>query len=286
MNHKKIQMKKLKLTLRTFTMAMAVLVIATACSDNEAPEIQEELNVEEIEQSLEIDQASAALDDISLEVFEIQEQSETNRGPVDFVFLPNCVSITIYAEQGHREITIDFGDGCEIRGNTLSGKIVMTYTRDPEERNRTFTKTFEDFFFNDKHILGTKTVLKQWPKDDQNPTFTKTVDITIIWPDGVEASRQGTRVKEWVEGFRSGVWSDNVFEVTGNWTTNFKNGNTHIAEIINPLRREAVCRFFVSGSIDVDRPNASGVLDFGSGECDNKATFTSNNGEVKEITLR
>lgn len=279
-------MKNLKLTLRTLTMTAVILVIATACSDNESAPVQEELNVEEISQSLEIDQASASLDDISLEVFEIQEQSETTKGPVDFGFLPKCVSISVFIEQGYREITIDFGDGCEIRGNTLSGKIIMTYTRNKEDRNKMITKTFENFYFNAKQILGSKSILKQWPTDDENPIFTKNVDITVVWPDGTEASRLGTRVKEWVEGFRSGVWSDNVFEVTGNWTTTFKNGNVHSAEVIVPLRREAICRFFVSGSIDIDRPNRSGVLDFGDGECDNMATFTSDDGEIKEITLR
>ncbi len=64
------------------------------------------------------------------------------------------------------------------------------------------------------------------------------------------------------------------------------NGNTHSYEVVIPLRREVICHYFVSGSIDVQRTNFSGVFDYGDGDCDNMATFTfDSTGEVIEITL-
>ncbi|NNC44857.1 MAG: hypothetical protein HKN99_03145, partial [Winogradskyella sp.] len=80
-------------------------------------------------------------------------------------------------------------------------------------------------------------------------------------------------------------FSDNVFEISGNWTTTFVNGNTHTYEVLTPLRREVICTYFVSGSIDIQRTNFGGVFDYGEGECDNQATFTFNNGNVINITL-
>ena len=115
--------------------------------------------------------------------------------------------------------------------------------------------------------------------------FTKTVELTIVWPNANTTTRSGVKVKEWVEGHGSGVWSDNVFEITGNWTTTFDNGNTHACNVLTPLRREMVCAFFVSGSVDVVRTNFSGVLDYGDGSCDNMATFTFADGTVLDITL-
>ncbi|NNL31869.1 MAG: hypothetical protein HKO80_01555, partial [Flavobacteriaceae bacterium] len=56
-------------------------------------------------------------------------------------------------------------------------------------------------------------------------------------------------------------------------------------EVIIPLRREVICYYFVSGSIDVERTNFSGVFDFGEGDCDNMATFTFDTGEVVDIVL-
>ncbi len=101
----------------------------------------------------------------------------------------------------------------------------------------------------------------------------------------MQASREGTRIREWVEGFGSGVYSDNVFEITGDWTATFVNGNTHTYEVMMPLRREVICDYFVSGTFDVQRTNFGGLFDFGEGECDNQATFTFNNGQEIEITL-
>ena len=76
-----------------------------------------------------------------------------------------------------------------------------------------------------------------------------------------------------------------MFEISGNWSTTFVNGNTHSYTVVEPLRREVVCFFFVSGTVDVVRTNFSGVFDYGDGNCDNMATFTFSNGEVVDIIL-
>lgn len=269
---------------------MAVMVLGllfTACSNEESvePDSQSQ-DYSEVILSSEVDEVSAALDDIALDVYDVQESSETSRMSANFPNLPDCVTITLVAEQGFRELTIDFGtEGCLVHGNLLKGIMILSWERDPEAQEVYITKTLENFYFNEKNILGGKTILKQLSNDNGNPQSTHTLDLTVIWPNGAQASREGTKIREWVEGFASGVWSDNVFEITGNWTTTFVNGNTHSYEVIIPLRREVVCYYFVSGSVDVERTNFSGVFDYGDGECDNLATFTFENGTIIDITL-
>jgi len=287
-------MRKLNVTKQMFMVVTVLALILTGCSDNE-PVTSEVLELEQdssaVALSSEIDVASETMDDIAISVYEEQEANENTTGrvaiqPERFENLPDCVTITVVAEQNSREITIDFGtEGCEVRGHVLKGKILLSYTRDPEAREILITKTLEDFYFNDKNIIGGKTILKQLSNENGNPQFTRTVDFTVIWPNGAEASRSGTKIREWVEGHGSGIWSDNVFEVTGNWTSTFRNGNSHSYEVVIPLRREVICRFFVSGSINVERTNFSGVFDYGEGDCDNQATFTFDNGNVRDITL-
>ena len=281
-------MKKVNLTTK---MILAVTVFAFAffgCSNNEAVEIEAlelEQDVSEVVLSSEIDETSEAMDDIALDVYETQQASEFNRNPPNYN-VPDCVTITVVIEQHFREITIDFGtEGCLIRGNVLKGKIILSFEANPEAQEILITKTLEDFYFNDKNIIGVKTILKERSNENGNPQFTKTVDITVIWPNGAEATRVGTKVREWVEGHGSGVWSDNVFEITGNWTSTFRNGNSHSYEVVIPLRREVICYYFVSGSVDIERTDFSGVLDYGEGDCDNLATFTNDNGNVREIIL-
>ena len=263
----------------------------TACTSNESTDLEtQEFDATEVVLSAEIDEATALLDDVIIEVYEGEESNLSGRSANPESrpphSLPDCVTITVVIEQGFREVTINFGsEGCVVRGQLLKGKIIMTYERDFEAQERLINYVLEDFYFNAKNIIGSKTILKQHANENGNPQFTHTLDLTVIWPDGTEASREGMKVREWVEGHGSGIFSDNVFEVTGYWTSNFVNGNMHRYEVIIPLRREVICRYFVSGSVDVEKTNYSGIFDYGEGDCDNQATFTFEDGTVRAITL-
>lgn len=280
-------MKTLQSTLKVCFALLFFTTLIVSCSEDNEPNEVENTNLEttEIEASAEVDVIEGALEDLVIEVYENQENSETGRlaQPPQ---LPDCVTITLIAQQNFREVTIDFGsEGCVVRGHDLMGKIILSWTRDPEAQERLITYELEDFFIDAKAVIGSKTILKELSNDNGNPQFTHTVDLTVIWPSGLQASREGVKIREWVEGFGSGIFSDNVFEVTGNWTSTFVNGNTHTYEVLDPLRREVICTYFVSGTIDVQRTNFGGTLNFGEGDCDNKATFTFNNGTEIEITL-
>ena len=280
-------MKQLK---KTSTLCLALIVIGftfNSCSDNEDQTPIENTTEDALElaRAAEADAASASVEDMVIEVYELEEASLTGRYSQPQT-LPDCVTITVVAEQGFREVTIDFGaEGCLVRGHILKGQIAFSYTRDIEAQEILITYDLVDFYFDNKNVLGNRTILRERENDNGNPQFTHTLDLTIIWPNGVQASRSGMKVREWVEGFESGVFSDNVFEVTGNWTTTFVNGNTHTYEVTLPLRREVICTYFVSGAIDVQRTNFGGTFDYGSGDCDNQATFTFNNGTEIPITL-
>lgn len=285
-------MKNLNSINKVWMFLIVAGLVFTACSNNETDEQEEVQDYSEVALSSEIDRASDTMDDIAIQVYEDQEEVDSGGANTTGDFdrsinmLPDCVTITVVIEAMSREITIDFGtEGCVVNGNTFKGKMILSYTRDPEAQQITISKTLEDFYFNNKNIVGGKTIVKVLSNNNGNPQFTKTTDITIIWPNGAQASRNGVKVREWIEGFGSGVWSDNVFEVTGNWTTTFVNGNTHSYEVLIPLRREVICYYFVSGSVDVERTNFSGVFDYGEGDCDNLATFTFANGTVIDITL-
>jgi len=198
-----------------------------------------------------------------------------------------CVTKTIVITGTTKNVTLDFGEGCELpNGNILSGKINMSYALDTNVSSFTVTYNFENFFFNDISIEGENSLIRTRANDNGNPQSTLTIDMKVTWPDGVYAARKGTKTREWVEGFDTRTWGDNVFLITGNWTATFKNGTVVFANITTPLRREMACRFIVSGVVELQKNDRNGTLDFGDGTCDNIATFTNENGESHEITLR
>ncbi len=266
---------------------MVLGLIFTSCSSNdEATETENQLeDTLEVQRSAEIDQVDIVLGDLIIEVYEYEESSIADRNP-QARDIPECVTITVVAQQGYRQVTIDFGsEGCVVRGHLLKGQIVFDYTRDPEAQQIMINYNLVDFYFDAKNIIGSRSILKELSNENGNPQFTHDLSITVIWPNGAQASREGTKIREWVEGFGSGIFSDNVFEITGNWTATFVNGNTHTYEVLTPLRREVICSYFVSGTFDVQRTNFGGIFDYGFGECDNQATFTFNNGQEIEVTL-
>lgn len=261
-------------------------LLFTACSKDDTETAQlSQTDATELKLTAEIDQTLSAIDDISLNVYETQEDNEVSRRPPNFN-LPNCVTVTVVAQQAHRHITIDFGtDGCVVNSNLLKGKILLEYTRNTQQQQVTISKTLEDFYFNAKSIEGSKTIVRQLANANGNPQYTHTFNLTVTWPNGVQASRNGTKIREWIEGAFNGNFNDNVYLVTGNWSATFVNGNTHTYEVLVPLRREVTCSYFVSGSIDIQRTNFGGTFNYGSGACDNQATFTFNNGQEVSVTL-
>ncbi len=286
--------------MRTFKKQCKVsaLLLTTAlifsCSNEETTteEFVVDPNLSELNVSLDA-QTDAASDeiigivDIVYANDELESTNSTGRAAQQPVGLPDCVTITTVVTSTSKEKTIDFGEGCELNnGHVLAGIIFMSYDKDMEAATKTISVSFEDFTFNDIAVEGGKSIFRQRSNDNGNPQSDATVDIVLTWPDGETASRVGTRTIEWIEGFGSGFWGDNVFEITGNRTTTFRNGNVHAGEITVPLRRELACRFIVSGTVSLQRNEATGTLDFGDGSCDNDATLTGPDGTVYEINLR
>ncbi|TXE18843.1 hypothetical protein ES692_05165 [Psychroserpens burtonensis] len=286
-DHNKRDVSKV-ITKLMFSLVVLGLTFASCSKDDTVAQEEQNEDISEVRLSSEIDKAASVVGDLIIDAYEGQELSDSNRLAEDQLRngLPDCVTITVVAQQGFREVTVDFGTaGCVVNGHVFKGQIVFSYTRNPDAQHVLITYDLVDFFFDAKNIIGSKTLLKEWSNDDGNPQFTHTLEMTVIWPNGTQASREGLKIREWVEGFGSGVFSDNVFEVTGNWSTTFINGNTHSYQVITPLRREMICDYVVSGSVDVERTNFGGTFDYGNGNCDNQATFTFNNGTEIEVIL-
>jgi hypothetical protein len=280
-------MKRQKLTFGIIALMLFGLVL-TSC--NESDTIQEELSTEEIdlkaaETEAEIDKVSDESSAIIEEAYLMEEFPITKSNVTDR-YLPDCVTITVVIVQNMKTVTLDFGEGCELRnGNFVSGKIIMTYERDPEAASKMITYSFEGFYFNRKNVEGGGSILRERSNENGNPQSTKTFDVTVTWPDGLFASKIGEKVREMIEGQSTTAWGDNVFLITGNWTFTRRNGNVLSAKIIKELRRELACKFLVSGTIELSKNLDTAILDYGDGECDDLATVSVNGGERREIHL-
>ena len=264
-----------------FFLVVSLLLITTACQNEDETSLATEgveLNSELALRSADIDLIS---DDIGIIVEEAYQEDESQVS-----FLPTCVTITTVLTTGSRTRTIDFGQGCELpNGNVLSGIITISHEVDNNPARRMIAVTFDNFHRNDVLIEGTRSIERVVSNDIGNPQSTATVNMQVTWPNGATYSRDGTRIREWIEGVGSGTWTDNVFSITGSVTTTGVLGNTHAATITTALRRELICPFIVSGTVILSRNSASGTLVFGDGSCDNEASWTNPNGVTQTIYL-
>jgi hypothetical protein len=168
-------------------------------------------------------------------------------------------------------------------GNFVKGKIIISFTYNPSATSHTITYTFDDFYHNGIKFVGNKTFTKVMSTTSpSHPIVTMNMDITATFPNGSVYVRVGQRIREIVEGFDTpGSWTDNVYQVTGSWTTTFPNTNIQTSTITTPLKVKLSCiavnkPLIVEGVITFVRNGNTATLDYGNGTCDNTAVFTFN----------
>lgn len=280
-------MKRQKLTFGIIAIALLMLVF-TGCNESDTiieEPANEAIDLKAAETEAEIDKVSDETSAIIEEAFLMEEFPETKSHSTDR-YLPDCVTITIVIVQNMKTVTIDFGEGCELRnGNFVSGKIIMEYEKDPEAAAKMITYAFEDFYFNGKEVEGGGSILRERSNEKGNPQSTKTFDVTVTWPDNTFANKNGVKVREMIEGQGTFAWGDNVFLITGNWEFTRRNGTILSAKVVEALRRELACKFLVSGILELNKNENNAILNYGDGECDDLATVSINGGEEREIHL-
>lgn len=183
--------------------------------------------------------------------------------------------------------TVDFGTtDCTLNnGNVVRGKIIITFVFQPNATSHTVTYTFDNFYHNNIKFVGTKTFTRsmttQTATAAPHPIVVMELDMTITMPNGDVYTRVGSRTRELVEGFSTDTFLDNIYRITGSWTTTNQNGNQHTATITEPLMAKMSCiavnkPILAKGIITFVRNNVTSTLNYGNGECDNLAVFTIN----------
>lgn len=183
--------------------------------------------------------------------------------------------------------TIDFGTvGCVLaNGNVVKGKIIISFVFQPDATTHTINYTFDEFYHNAIKFVGTKlftrTMTVATATNPSHPVVTMDMDMTATFPSGNSYTRVGQRVREIVEGYSTATVGDNVYRVTGSWTTSFPDSSIRTSTITSPLMVKMSCiaankPLLVKGVITITRNDNTSTLDYGDGTCDNFAVFTFN----------
>lgn len=177
--------------------------------------------------------------------------------------------------------TIDFGTvGCPMaNGNVLRGQIIVSFEYQPTAASQSINYEFVNFYHNNIKIVGNKNFTRTFVQG--LPVVVMNMDLTATFPDGRMFDRVGTRTRTITAGYDTPLLSDNVYQVTGNWTTTYPNLADQVSTITSPLIVKMSCALtskplIVQGVITFERPAQTSTLNYGSGDCDNLAVFTIN----------
>ncbi len=283
-------MKKSFESTRILSLSLLAIILMFSCNKEESPEVlqeQERFDVVDLKASDETALISDEIVGIGEDVYAADEIAAISKSSYRSDYLPECVTITTVVTDTSKEKTIDFGAGCELpNGNVLGGIVYLSYLKDMSLATKTLSLSLENFTFNGVSVEGSAVVERIRSNENGNPQSDATGSFNAEWPNGDTASFSGNRTREWIEGYGSGFWGDNVFLISGSKSYTGKMGNEFMKETITPLRREWSCRFIVSGILEISRNDLIATLDFGDGSCDAMGTLTYPDGSSEQIFLR
>lgn len=187
-----------------------------------------------------------------------------------------CATITQSSVEYPKIVTIDFGTGCtDKHGRVKKGKIIVTVTDDIRNPSAVRTVTFENFYVNDVQITGERKASNNGISADGFILIKVQGNLAATNSEGTR-TRTFERQREWIAGSETCEISDDEFKVTGSGTTTNRKGVVRTHTITEAIHiKPGSCKYPLSGKVDIDNGKRGGILDFGSGDCDNTATLTT-----------
>ncbi len=157
--------------------------------------------------------------------------------------------------------------------------------------------TFDGFYIDSIKVEGTYKITNSSSQITTSLSRQFTVDIIdgkLNKPNGNYTEWNSHKVITQIEGLVTPDYPrDDIFKLEGSSHGKAKRGSLLVAwesAIVEPLIKKFTCPWIVKGQIKTTRVNSSvnntwvAILDFGTGDCDNKATITIN-GTAHNITL-
>jgi hypothetical protein len=273
------------------TFLFAIILFASCTKDNN--DLANAFTTEDLQTNAKLDQVANDLSDIIDDQYFTENPAGKTIAPTESNLLPPCVTVTRTFTSTTWTRTINFGTtGCAMpNGAILRGIIRVSGVLPYSTSNYVITYTFDGFRYNDFLVQGNRTITRSLGTStyqvNTHPICVMDMNMTFTNSRGI-FTRVGTRTRECIEGYTTAIWTDNVYVITGNWTTTFPNGNVHSNAISNttPLRVRLNCDYrVVSGTVNITRPNHTAVLDYGNGTCDNIATISIDGGTPVTITF-
>lgn len=198
-------------------------------------------------------------------------------------------TVTIDTVSMPHVMDIDFGTvNCTANnGRQRRGVLHITFTGRYRDAGTVITITPQNYYVNDKHVEGTKTITNNGLDQDGHMSYSIVADGTITAPDGSwHHTHHAERTRTWIAGQDTPQWNDDVYLITGSGYGVNKHDVHYTTTITTALRVETGCPYRVTAGVVEIHPDNKPVrtIDYGTGSCDGTITVTVN-GHTFSVTV-
>lgn len=209
--------------------------------------------------------------------------------------MSTCATISFDTTTSPKSLTIDFGSTDCLCGdsNYRRGKIIVTWTGPYRDSGSVRVITFDNYYVNYNKIQGTKTITNNGTNVSGHPTYSVVVNGSIVWDSsyfggGGTSTYTSTRTREWISGYNTVNWLDDVYLISGTANGTTRLGNSYTMSTSEALKKEIGYRHFTDGVLNFTPAGKyTRIIDYGyvNGGRDNFAQVTIN-GYTFAIQLR
>ena len=276
---------------KTFLKSIALIAIFSlaSCSRDNGTTTDTKLTGADVTANNKIDKASNDIADIAEDQYLLLPGANRQANAYTTI-LPSCATsvATITSTSWTRTVTFN---NCVFNGNTLTGQIIVSGSL-PLPNAATMATTgytinyqFVNFTHNGIVFSGDRNITRKFASSSlltaNHPIHIMDINMTATFPNGDVYTRVGSRTRECVANFGDGNLWNNKYNFYQNITNTRPNGAQHVYSISvnNPLVVDMSCQYRVTGGVlTITGPTHSAVLNYGTGACDNSATYSIDGG--------
>lgn len=265
-----------------------IMMIGLVSCSEEGQNLSTDLTVETNEFEIEQDIDDALDEGDIFSAIDVAKVPSSGRASNDNLPDSSYICAEIMHDKDNQVITIDYGDGCVgLDGILRSGKIIITYTDHYLYPGAVLTKTFEEYYVNQRHVEGLFTLTNTSVNLADHPEFNMILEGgKVTFEDQTIATRESDFVITWInaanplndEYHKDGVASGS------------RSGIRYSVTITSTLVKKNLCKsqgihLPVQGTKYIERQDLPSLtIDYGNGECDNEVTITREDGASRTIT--
>ncbi|MDP1727403.1 MAG: hypothetical protein Q8M15_11520 [Bacteroidota bacterium] len=244
---------------------LAIGLSLTSCKKNDKEDM-------ELTSAEDQSQGESNYDQVFKEVDDAASETGLKKGGFPIILIDTNNSI--------RTMTINYGPSnylCK-DGNYRRGIINVTWTGKYRAAGTVITIGFTEFYQNDNHIEGSKTITNNGRNALNQMKFTIIVNGKVTTVTNETHIWNSNRTRTWISGESTPIWNDDVYEISGTTSGTNRKGISYSAVTTVPIKADLSCQYrFVSGVIELTpEGKAKRIIDFGTGKCDNQVTVTIN----------